>query len=416
MNYMNDFFKMQKNMYDSFKDIYKFDQEEKGEETNSDQVGDFFDMQKNVYDFWRKAANPFDGATNYNPFDMNNMGDIMEMQQDYFQNMRKLYEGGFNMDGLGFKNFNEAFNKYRDFYSSYDMGQIFGPNLMEFTEKVYDANKFYLQMYNFWSNLNEQFIEAGNMDYKKLDEFVRKNNDIAYRMVLDMLPKEVQTFIEEPKALLDKYMNIVDDFYRPWGEDTKELRDLYVEGILKNDISKISEFFKLWKGKYDSSFGKILESPAFGVSKNITEQQNKAFDKFLEMFIISSEFSSKIVSVQRTAFKKIVDEYLNLAKEGMEAQTFEEFYDFWSKIMDKYLIDYFASEEFSKIIGKFSASVMDYRIESNKLIEDYLVDTPIVTRGELDSLIKKTYDLRKEVKALEKEIEALKKEEPKKAK
>ena len=50
---------------------------------------------------------------------------------------------------------------------------------------------------------------------------------------------------------------------------------------------------------------------------------------------------------------------------------------------------------------------MIFKIESDKLIEKSLSDSPIVTKSEVDNVYKNVYELRREVRSLKKELEEL---------
>ncbi len=416
MNYMESLFKMQNDMYENLKDMYSFNKDNSKEDQEKIGMEDFFDMQKKFFDYWGGQTNPFniyDNNMKTAYFNTDNFKNIARMQKEYFDKFNDFYKNysvGDMKTFYDFNSYNEIFNKYKEFYLGYDFNQIFDYNIMETLDKMYDVNKFYLEMYEFWNKLNDNFSDTMNFDKEKFNEFIEANGNMSYNMLVELLPEQFKLYLEEPKKIFDKYLSNMTGFYKPWSSDFNKMKELYVEGILGNDIEKITSFFKLWKDNYDETFGKLINSPALGSNKNISEQQNKAFDRFIDMFTISSEFSSKLMFIQKVAFKKITEQYANLSKEGMEAKTFEEFYNFWSREMDKYLVDYFGSEEFSKILGELGKSVMEFRIENNKLMESYLSETPLVTKGELDSMIKNVYDLKKEVKNLKKEIEVLKSE------
>lgn len=419
MGYMEDFFQMQKNMYDSFQNMYSSEGENEKKDEN-DGVKNFYDMQKNMYGYWANAMNPFAMYGNSSRgFGMDDFANIVDMQRNYFHTMNKFYNNDFVKKMGKFydvKNMEEAFNKFRDFYTDYDLTKLFEPNIMQVMDKAYDANKFYGEIYNFWNKINKEFKDAFEIDQARIEKFIGDNIDMVYKMTLDFVPEDMKVFLEEPRKLFDRYMLVGKEFYGPWMEEYDSLKDLYVEGMLNNDREKMAEFFRTWKIKYDETYGKLVSAPGLGVNKNIMEEQNKAFDKFVDLFITSSIFSNKLLSASRTVFENSVKDYTGLMKKGSQAKTFEEFYEFWSSAMDKYLIEYFGSEEFSKLIGEFGSVLMDYKIQSDRVIEKYLETSPIVTKGELDSMIKNIYNLKKEVKSLSKEVEELKAEASKKTK
>lgn len=425
MDYSKEFFDAQKNMFDNFQKMYTpmwFG--DKKSDTYSEQVKNFFDMQQKFMQNLNTDFNPF---TMYQKmmeipgFDSESFKTFLDMQKQYFENLQKASEfytkgfgentfAPFNFQNMpfNFQNMNEAFDKYKDFYSQYDFSKIFDPKMNEIIDKMFNANKFYLYMYDFWNKLNDEFSDVTEENYEKFQDFVNKNMDLTYNMVLSCVPNELKMYFEQPKELIEKYFDTLTRFYSPWKDELSNLRDLLVEGTLENDPEKVADFFKLWKKQYDETFGKILNSPALGVNRNTIEQQNKSFDRFIDLLIIGSEFTTRLSTVQNNAFRNIMKDYAEITKESLESKSFEEFFDFWSEKMDKYMIDYFGSPEFSKMLGQLEITAMDFRLESNKLVEDFLSDTPLVTKNNLDGISKNIYNLKKEVKALKKEIEELK--------
>lgn len=417
MNYMKDFFDAQQKMYEDFQKNYSQFTGVKNEENNP--MNDFLNMQKKWMETMSTGTNPFEAYQKMleNPgFNVDAYKNFIDVQKLYFDNLEKMKEfypkniGAFDFSSFDFKNINDAFNKYQEAFSNFDISRYIDPQMSGILDKMTNANKFYMQMYEFWNKMNEDFTGTYNKDIEKLEEYINNNADSAFKMLLSSLPEEFKPYLAEPRELANKYFNTLSDFYAPWREDINDLRDLFVRGTLDNDPEKLNQFFKVWKEKYDATFGKIINSPTFGVSRNVTEQQNKALDRFIDMFIIASEFSAKLNSVQTDAFKKIINDYVEIAKEGQNVKTFDEFFNFWSKKMDDSLVNYFGSEEFAKMLAQFGAAAMDFKMESNQLLEQYLSDTPIVTEGQLDSMIKNIYDLKKEMKALRKELDELKKE------
>ncbi len=403
MDYMKDLQEMQKKMYESFQNMYSTDEER----AEAKGLEDFFKFQQEGLDMFMKNMKDYGEKTqSINPFNMDYMGKI---QKDYMEGLRDFNKNaGFKPYDLGESGFNQMFNMYRDMYSKYDFLESFNKNTQGIMEKAYEANKFYIELYEFWKELMDRYGKMAADNYGQLEEFIRKNSSLGQELILKSIPEDYRVFFQEPQELAEKYLDASSAFYKPWGDEINNLRDLFLRASLDNDVDKLTEFFRLWKEKYDESYGRIFKAPGLGVNKGIVELQNKAFDKFVDLYIVAFELSSKLSLVQKEAFEAIINEYIELARKGEEMKGYQAFFDFWSKGMDTRLVDYFGSQEFSKLIGRFSESIMDYKIALDRLVEAYLEDTPLVTKGQLDSMIKKIYDLQKEVKDLRREVELLK--------
>lgn len=417
MDYMKNFFETQQKMYETFQDNFNAMLEKKGGNPFQKNFENFMEMQKQMMGGFSSTENPFAmyqkmfETPGFSPEAYKSFLDMQKLYVDGVQKFNDFFNKGFESYDFmpyNFKNVQDAFDKYQSFYSNYDFTKFMDPQMSEVMSKIYGANKFYLQMYEFWNTLTEDFVKSVDMDSDKLMAFLEKNADVTYELMTSAFPGELKVFFGGAKEILEKYFNTLTNFYSPWKNELGALKDLFFHGTIENDPKKISEFFEVWRAQYDQTFGKIFNSPALGISRTQIEQQNKMIDSIINVFIKSAEFSANLNTAQNNAFKNIMTEYVQLAKEGLELKTFEEFYAFYAKKMDQNLVEYFGSEEFSKLLAQFGEAFMDLKTEYNKLVELYLADTPLVTVGKVDSMIKNIYDLKKEVKALKKEVEELK--------
>lgn len=420
----NDFLKnmidAQKNMINSWQDSYK-NMMNISDNPYSKAMSDFFDMQKKYLELL--SSNQTDSISNLfgtyfkNPaFDAKTFEYFVDMQKNYIDQMSKFMQENSNFSNFQAFPFmdmskwsdtqtsiNEYFDKLRSYYNPLQMGKAFTPAMKDLFEKMMQANTYYLNMYKFWKELEELNISPAYEEFKKYTSTLAEKYDVMFKdMVIPMLPQEFQTFAKDPLDLLKSYINTGTNFYAPWTSNAKQLRDLFVEGVL-TDKAKLGQFFELWREQFDKTFGAILLSPSMGINKELIEQQSKTFDTFVDMIMLSTDFTSRIFAVQNEHLDDMIQKYLEMSEKGVQPKSFNEFYTFWSNELEGILDSYFATPEYSKLLGQLSTTAMDYKIEMQKLIEKYLADTPIVTRTEINSLYKTIYDLKKEIKSMRKE-------------
>lgn len=419
----NDFFKAmldtQKNMMDSWQDMVKGVSTTENPYTKS--MSDFFDMQKKFMELM--SSNQTSDMTKMfadyfkNPsFDPKAFEFFVDMQKNYMDQMAKYMSempGFSNMSAFPFADMSKwnqtqesihgYFEKLKEYYNPLEMGKAFTPAVKDLLEKMMQANTYYLNIYKFWKELENLHIKPVSDEVKKYASSLAEKYDVMFKdMVLPMLPQEFQSFAKDPMELFKAYTKTNADFYAPWTENAKQLRDLFVEGVLA-DKGKLGEFFELWRSQFDKTFGAILLSPSLGINKELIEQQSKAFDTYVDMVLLSTDFTSRIFAVQNENLDDMIKKYLEMSEKGIQPKTFNEFYTYWSNELEGVFDSYFATPEYSKLLGQLSSAAMDYKIEMQKLVEKYLEDTPIVTRSEINSLYKTIYDLKKEIKALKKE-------------
>lgn len=412
----NDFFQAmmdsQKQMMDSWNELYKnvLNPEENPYKKSID---DFYELQKQYIDAL-STGNTANMTKLFTDFFKNQALDPKAFEffndmQKYYMEMMKKYTPGtdfpfMNMDKWmsSQEGIHEYFDKVRKYYNPLEMGKAFTPVVKDLLENMMQANTYYLNIYKFWKELESFQLFPPMEDLKKYTSMLTEKYDIMFKeMVLPMLPKEFQSFAKDPMELAKLYMKTNGDFLEPWANNGKQLRDLFIEGVL-NDKAKLGEFFELWKSQFDKTFGAILLSPSMGLNKELIEQQSKTFDTFIDLVLLSADFTSRIYAVQNENMDDMVRKYFEMAEQNTQPKTFHEFFTYWSNELERIFDSYFATPEYSKLLGQLSSVAMDYKIEMQKLVEKYLTDTPIVTRTEINSLYKTIYDLKKEVKTLKK--------------
>lgn len=428
---MNDFFKnmmdAQQSMMNSWQEMYQ-NTTRANDNPYTKVMSEYFDMQKKYMDALTSKT-PFDASAMFADyfkapgFDPKSFEFFTNMQKMYLEQMQK-FTGTMNPMGFGQTawgdlskmmdisqwtegagNMNKFLQQLQKLYNPLETGKLFDPAVKDLLEKVMNANTYYLNLYKLWKDVENTQIKPSIENMQKYAMDMAKKYDTVFNdMVIPMVPAEFRGFIKDPAELIKTYIKTSTDFYAPWMDNAEELRDLFTEGIF-SDKSKLAEFFELWKAQFDKTFGALLLSPVVGANKDIMEQQNKAFDTFLNLGILGMDFTTRITAIQNENMGSIIEKYFKLAEEGIQPRTFREFYDYWSGQIEKVFDSYFATEEYSKLLSEVSAAAMDYRIETHKLIEKYLVDTPIVTRTEIDSLYKTVYELKKTVKAMKKQQE-----------
>lgn len=336
------------------------------------------------------------------------------MNPDFFKQQKQMMEMWKNFSGGNFEKFQDfipQLENWQELMKNYNPlagGPMMSKTASEVFEKMMDSNMFYLNLYKAWENISKELIDPNSEKFKKELEKTMENYD---KMVLEnfvpLMPKEMQGLFLNPYNYVKSLTKSFGDFYNPWMDISKSITDVYVESMFK-DPSKLSETLRLWKEGYDKTFGALMNSPAFGISREAIEQNNKMIDSLINFLTTSSEFVTSISGVANEKSKEAFEKYFELIKEGTEPKTFNEFYKFWSSKVEEALDDYFYTDEFTKMISFTADAAMKFKIESDKATEKFLGNYPIVTKSEIDSVYQNVYNLKKEVKNLTKEIDELK--------
>ena len=92
-----------------------------------------------------------------------------------------------------------------------------------------------------------------------------------------------------------------------------------------------------------------------------------------------------------------------MAEAGELPDDSKTYYQMWIKILEGHYMTLFKSPEYAEVMGETLNALEDYKMTSEKVMEDILEMFPVPTQKDMDELYKEIYLLKKKVKALEKE-------------
>ena len=339
-------------------------------------------------------------------FDFSRYQDWAKFQQAWMRSWEDMMKNAGSQNPFANSPY-EAWIKMMEYYNPFDASKMMGAGTREVFEKILNSNKLYLGAYEQWKKFNDDFLKPGSDSYKEnLNQLVDQFNEIFTNNLIPLLPKEMQGLMVNSQSYFNTYLKTLENFLGPWSFAYQNIAEIYMESIYK-DPMKLSDALKEWKDAYNKTLGVLVKSPVVGSSRELIEQNNKAVDSMVDMLISVSEFMTKALSVGYKYSQEVFEEYLDSVDKGEDPKTFNEFYKMWSKHVENAIENYFYTDEFSKLIAKAADSYMIFKIESDKLIEKSLSDSPIVTKSEVDNVYKNVYELRREVRSLKKELEEL---------
>lgn len=367
----------------------------------------YLEFYKSMYDNQKKMMENMKNFTpqipsSFSPADlMKNYEVFMKQQQEMFGNASKYWDNfpKFTADPL------EVWQKAMSQFNPLELSKQFGLEESVVFEKMLDANKFYLSMYNFYEDIKNHYVSPAVGQMEKISKESIENFDKMFReSMLPLLPAELRPLFENPYNLSKTVVEVTSKFYEPWRESLPEMS----EALMKSPMSReqLTKFVELWKENYNQTVGALLKSPAAGLNRDLIMQQKKAVDATAEMLLTTIEFLGQISNVTSLQGKLSVEDWIKELQNAAEPKSFKEFYDYWTKKIEDELVKFFYTDEYSQILGKIVEASARYKIESDKLAEKYLAGSVVVTKGQIDSLYETVYKLKREVRALKKELEA----------
>jgi class III poly(R)-hydroxyalkanoic acid synthase PhaE subunit len=161
--------------------------------------------------------------------------------------------------------------------------------------------------------------------------------------------------------------------------------------------------FALWNELYEKEFRQFLHLPQLGLTRFYQERAGQAVDEFnifqakiaefLHIFFLPMEKSNKVMQEKLT----------EMAEAGELPDDAKAYYQMWIKILEGHYMTLFKSPEYAETMGQTLNALEDYKMTSEKVVEDILEMFPVPTQKDMDELYKEIYLLKKKVKTLEKE-------------
>lgn len=367
---------------------------------NQDYFKQMFEMQKNFYEQWQKAMMPTEGTENsmfqaLKPF--------WELNQKFFHNPQSAVDETIS-------------SVYKPFF---EMNQKFFQNMksgdaLDVYDKMLGGGEAYLSLFKLWHSLVENTLKPLRLSTQEIYEKWEKelgDNFNAYFM--PYIPENYRAYVKNPVGAFKLYREITTSLLEPWLNDFEVDFSKYIKRGPGDSSVGYIDFVSLWKEDYAQTIGKILGSPALGSNREYIEKQTEFIDTFVQYLTNMGEFTASLYATSVDTVKKVMNDFAEMALTDGEPKSFREFYEHWSKEIDKAYDKLFTTAEFSKLMGQYVNTTMDFKMKLDGILEDYFRMLPMPTRSEMNNLYKTVDNLKREIRQLKKELAAANKEEKK---
>ncbi len=168
--------------------------------------------------------------------------------------------------------------------------------------------------------------------------------------------------------------------------------------------SELVQLTNLYWDAYERTFGRLVESPGFGFTREINEKVLKAFDAWTDFRRASTEYQIVLASAWGDIFEQVMRELVKRSEQDTPIKNVRDLMRLWTETADASLEKVFRSEHYVNVQGRLFDAAMNYRLHEQEVIELVLKTGYIPTRSEVDEAHRNIYELRKEVKALKKAL------------
>lgn len=332
---------------------------------------------------------------------LNTNKQMTESWQETINNFTKNINAPFNISN--------PFEGYQKMMSSMSGSPLFSfdGSTSDIFQKMNQGAEIYYNMYKLYSDIYEKNLEPTKDNIEKvIKEYMNSTTEYMNKYIMPYLPKEVQEVLQKAEDIGTSYQSSMDAIYGPWKDNAKDLADSYAKGLFQ-DPEAFIEYFDKWKENYKNTFGKMLNMPMMGISRNAQQDKLQTLDRYIKYLTYSTELSFKLQTLVKETTENVIRESFEIMKTEKTPKTFEEFYNYWRDSLSRNFDRLFYSDEFSKFLGGFVDSVLSLKIQMDKVIINALKYLPIPTNKDMDSLYKTVHDLKAEVRKLRREIRNL---------
>jgi class III poly(R)-hydroxyalkanoic acid synthase PhaE subunit len=192
----------------------------------------------------------------------------------------------------------------------------------------------------------------------------------------------------------------------PWATAYQELLTAWGSAVRGNPEA-FQSFVYRWRQAYEESHGRILKSPAMGLSREYIERVLRSFDAYVAYLVALQEFVGILDKVGADAGRKWVAHITALKTED-GLPSVRDLYRVWLDIFEATYNEVFRTPEYSKMQARVVDTGLRFKNRMDRALEDIFQFLPIPTETEIMELYKAFYELRREVRRQRAEIRELK--------
>jgi class III poly(R)-hydroxyalkanoic acid synthase PhaE subunit len=175
----------------------------------------------------------------------------------------------------------------------------------------------------------------------------------------------------------------------------------------RTDLEASHDFYNLWLKAYEATYGKIIDMPSMGPSRENAERMGKHLDITVNLYSAWMESIASFQTVFMEATRRTREKVESrMAEEDKPVITSKEYYELWMETYSEAFKEFMKSKFFSSDLSKLTSNSMDYEKSSRELVEQSLLKPlNLPTRREIDDINKEVYLLKKQMKSLSKRLD-----------
>jgi class III poly(R)-hydroxyalkanoic acid synthase PhaE subunit len=222
-------------------------------------------------------------------------------------------------------------------------------------------------------------------------------------------PQGAQKASQDTGELWSLYLEQWQKLAQPWASSIQQA-PWRVGQASTGDGSALVELMNLYGDAYERTFGRLIESPSLGHTRELNEDLLKGFAAWMEYRQASFAYQVELGETWTRAFEEFIRSLVTQTERGETVQSLRQLLFQWIDTIDQVFAKVFRSDEYIRLQGHLLNTAMTYRVRERAIVEAFLKTSHVPYRSEMDEAHRRIYHLRKEVKELKKALNAIKAE------
>lgn len=222
-------------------------------------------------------------------------------------------------------------------------------------------------------------------------------------------PQGAQKATHDTGELWGLYLEQWQKLVQPWASSIQQA-PWRVGQASTGDGSALVELMNLYGDAYERTFGRLIESPSLGHTRELNEDLLKGFASWMEYRQASFAYQVELGETWTRAFEEFIRSLITKTEKGETVQSLRQLLFQWIDVIDQVFAKAFRSDEYIRLQGHLLNTAMTYRVREREIVEAFLKTSHVPYRSEMDEAHRRIYHLRKEVKELKKALHAIKAE------
>ena len=220
-------------------------------------------------------------------------------------------------------------------------------------------------------------------------------------------PQGAQKATQDTGELWGLYVEEWHKLVQPWADSLRRA-PWRIGQASTGDGSALVELMQLYGDAFERTFGRLLESPSLGHTRELHEDLLKGFAAWMEYRQASFAYQVELGETWTRAFEAFIRNLVSQAEKGEPVQSLRQLLFQWIDVIDQMFAKHFRSEDYIRLQGHLLNTAMTYRLRERDIVEAVLKTSHLPARSEVDEAYRRIYHLRKEVKELKKDLQAIK--------